>query len=156
MRDWTKEPGFEHLQQLAKKIEKIAAASNAALLKGAQIEPGQALDVVSEVQATMLRLDDHGKRRFREALEEKRVRTYAQESLIMTCVLASAVALTEFKKQPRKLSLGLLDKPLAILKDRSTTGLGLSAFAMATFYAVMGRGVARRVKDRGRRKTIKT
>lgn len=155
MRDWSSDPAFEHLRVLAQKIEAAATAANKAMLKGAKLTPEEALDAVASIQAKMLRLDDHATRRFREALEEKRVRSLSQDSLVMTCVLASAVALSEFKHQPRKVSASLLDRSLEALKERSTTGLGLGAFALATLYAVVGRGVTTHVKERRRAKVIK-
>lgn len=155
MRDFSQEPGFENLQEIAKRLEKVAKATNDALLKGANIEPGKVLEVVAETQAKMLRLDDHGKRRFVEALEEKRVRTFAQDSLVMTCVLSSAVALREFKNQPRRVDHSLFAAPLTRLREKSTTGLGLGAFALATFYAVVGRGVTRHLKNKARGRTIR-
>lgn len=155
MRDWSSDPAFENLRLLAQKIEAAATAANKAMLKGAKLTPEQALDAVASVQAKMLRLDDHATRRFKEALEEKRVRTLSQDSLVMTCVLAAAVALSEFKHQPRRVSGSWLDRPLEALRERSTTGLGLGAFAMATLYAVLGRGVTSHLQDRRRAKTLK-
>jgi hypothetical protein len=155
MRDFSGDPAFENLKILAEKIEAVVSAANRGLLKGAKLTPEQALDSVATVQAKMLRLDDHGMRRYREALEDKRVRSLSQGNLVMTCVLASAVALSEFKHQPRRISGSWLDKPLAVLKERSTTGLGLGAFSLATLYAVLGRGIAGHLEERRKDKTLK-
>lgn len=149
------DPSFEDLRILAQKLEAVIARTNKALLKAAAIEPGEALAAFSEVQATMLRFDDHGRRRFQEALEEKRVRTLAQDNLLMTCVMSAAIALTQFKQQPRTAQGNFLEKSLAHLRSRSTRPVSLGAFALASFYAVMGRGVVKHVKARKKAPTIK-
>ena len=146
MNPWDSDPAFADLKILAEKLEAAFAAANDAVLRAVGIDPEHLTEAVAAVQTKLLGFDEHAARRFREALEEKRVKTLSQGNVVMTCVLSSAVALSEFKGQP-KLAGGAavspLTKGLDVLRDRSTNGISLGLFAFASFYALLGRGAWR-------------
>lgn len=99
-----KEQSLEELEQIARRIEAMVDRAQLAVIKLADIKSGEVLDTFFDVQANMLRLDEAGRKQFKEMLEEKRVRSLAQDSLVLTSVLSAAVALLVFKNQPRTVS----------------------------------------------------
>ncbi len=121
-------------------------AANKRLLALAAIEPDELVGVFSSVHAKLLRLDSHGQAALDQALEAKRVQTLAQGNLFMTCVLSSAVALSEFKRLPRKPPSGLLNNSLNSIKDFSTQPASLGVYTVACLYALIGQGVWRRIR----------
>ena len=149
------DPAFDDMRQLALKLEAAFAKANAAVLKAIALEPEAALASLAEIQGKILGFDDHGKKRFREALEEKRIQSLAQGNLFMTCVLASAVALSEFKSQPRAVASGPVRRQLDRLRGQSTNGLSLGAFAFASFYALCGKGALSRLVAWRQKSTIR-
>ncbi len=140
MNPWEHDPAFADLKILAQKLEAAMNATNDALLRAAGVQGDALVDAFAALQVRLLRLDTHGERRFREALEEKRVKTLAQGNIFMSCVMTSAVALSEFKSQPRQAAGGRLARGLERLKDRSTNPVSLSAFALTCFYSLLGKG----------------
>lgn len=136
---------MEDLKALAQKLEAAFQKAHAKLLAALALEPDTVLDTLTGIQAKALGFDDHEKRRFAEALEEKRIKTLSQGNIFMTCVLSSAVALSEFKNTPRAASPGFVRRRLETFKGKSTNGLSLSVFAFSSFYALLGRGAIKRL-----------
>ena len=145
MNPWDADPAFADLKILAEKLEAALAAANEAILRAVGTDGEHVGEFVADVQAKLLGFDEHARRRFHEALEDKRVKTLSQGNVVMTCVLSAAVALSEFKSQPRLAGAGGLSRSLDTLRDRSTNGVSLGLFAWATFYALLGRGAWRYV-----------
>ena len=155
MNFWENDPAFADFEALARKLEVAAAATNEALLKLANIEPQRLVEAFAQVQVRLLGFDLHAIKRFHQALEEKRVNTYARGNLFMTCVLTSAVALSEFKNQPQLAGGGgVLRKRLDKMRVYSTNSLSLAAFAWASFYAVMGQGAWQQLRIQRKKKPI--
>jgi hypothetical protein len=143
MHAWDSDPSFADLRQLAQRLEAALNRANETLLKAAGVGPEDVLDAFARVQGKMLGFDDHGTKRFHEALEEKRVKTLSQGSVVMTCVLSAAVALSEFKSQPRHTAGTAVERGLDRVRDKSTNGISLGLFALASFYGVLGKGAWR-------------
>lgn len=140
MARWDSDPAFGDLRQLALKLEAAFARANSALLKVSGVTPDEVLETFARVQGKILGFDDHALTRFRGALEEKRVKTLAQGNMFMTCVLSSAVALSEFKRQPRLARATILQRRLDRLRSKSTNPVALGILASASFYALLGKG----------------
>jgi hypothetical protein len=145
---------MEDLRALAMKLEETFQKAHAKLLSALALEPDTLLETLSGIQAKALGFDEHEVRRFQEALEEKRVKTLSQGNVFMTCVLSSAVALSEFKKLPKAASAGFFRRRLEAFKGQSTNGLSLSVFAFSSFYALLGRGAIKRLAARRQKSTI--
>lgn len=128
------------------KLEKVARKINAAFLRVGNVDQEKLLPVLTEVYSEILRFDDHTRRQFAAALEEKRVKTLAQGSVIMTCVMGAAVALTEFKRIPKPVAGSILQKGLAKLQAASSHPMSLAGLSIAGFYGLMGRGLFLRAK----------
>jgi hypothetical protein len=154
MSQWHSDPSFEALSNLARRIEAVVAKSNELMLKIAAGDATKIWDEVIEVQAKLLRLDSFAKRGFKEALEEKRVRTLAHSNLVMVCVLASAVALSQFKHHPKPATRGMTARIVKKLRLHSTNGVSLAALSLTTFYALMGRGLLKTIRLKTRQKTV--
>ena len=154
MQYWQPDPSYEDLRTLALKLEAAFNAANGKLLHAAGVTHETLVDRLAEVQAKLLRFDAHARRRFADALEEKRVKSLAQGNVFMACVLCSAVALSEFKNAPRPAASGALGRRLDSLRRRSTNGLTLSAFTTASFYTLLGKGALDHLGARRQRKTI--
>jgi hypothetical protein len=148
MSSWDQDPAFAGLEELARKMEKALAATNEALIKLAKIDPARVVETFAQVQAKILGFDVHATRKLMEAIEDKRVNTYAMGNLFMACVMTSAVALSEFKKQPQPANASFLRRRLGKLRQFSTNGLSLAALAWASFNAVLGQGALHQLKSR--------
>ncbi len=146
-------PTPEELQELAKRLEELATKANASLLKLAKIEPEALIDVFAEQQAKLLRFDESAKKRFDAAIEEARVKTLARDSFFMGCLLTSAVALKQFKREPRRTG-GFAARVTSKLQDVSTGVPALWAFTLASFYAVVGSRAFVRLREVREQKTI--
>lgn len=142
------------MKALAAKLEAAIQKAHAKLLQAILLEPESVLETLTGIQAKALGFDEHEKRRFHEALEEKRVKTLSQGNIFMTCVLTSAVALSEFKKMPRAASPGFLRRGVEVFKGKSTNGLSLGVFAFSSFYALLGRGAIKRLATFRQKGTI--
>ena len=141
MHFWEHEPQFADLEALARKLESALHATNDALIKLAQLDPQLLVESFAQTQGKILGFDNHGMRRFLEALEEKRVKTLAMGNLFMCCVLTAAVGLSEFKKQPHLAGgASFFRRRLDKLRTHSTNSLALAALASASFSAVIGQG----------------
>jgi predicted amino acid dehydrogenase len=134
----------EGLEELARRLEAAFAKVNSNLLKAAGLTSEEVVDAFVDVQSRLLGFDEHGRALFREAVENARVKTYTQGNIFLACVLCSAIALSEFKKQPRAASKRW-SRLVQSLRDRSTSGPALGAFAWTSFYALMGTKTWRRV-----------
>ena len=141
MHPWDHDPAYADFKVLAQKLEAALTASNAFLIKLANLNPEGVLPAFSLAQAHMLGFDAHAMQRLQEALEEKRVVTLSQGNIFMTCILSAAVTLSQFKQQPQQTQGGLLARSINKLRQHSTNSLSLGAFAWASFYAVMGKGL---------------
>jgi hypothetical protein len=150
-----REPTMEDLEQIARRIEAIIDRAQIAVIKLADIKSGEVLETFFDVQSAMLRFDELGREQFRHLLEEKRVKTLAHESLVMTGVMSSAVALTVFKNQPKTVSDAPLERILVRVRKGSTHPLTLITFAIASLYAVIGRGALRQVSRLNSHRSIK-
>lgn len=150
-----REPTMEDLEHIARRIEAIIDRAQIAVIKLADIKSGEVLETFFDVQSTMLRFDELSKEQFRILLEEKRVKTLAHESLVMTGVMSSAVALTVFKNQPKPVSDAPLERILTRVRKGSTHPLTLVTFAIASLYTVIGRGALRQVSRLNSHRSIK-
>ncbi len=146
MSPWENDPAFAQIEEIARKIEQAVAATNEALMKLAKIEPQRVVETFAMVQAQMLGFDSHATKRFIQALEDKRVNTYAMGNLFVACVMTAAVALSEFKNQPIAANAGYIRRRLRRLRNLSTNGVTLAAFAWASFNAVIGQGAVHQFK----------
>jgi len=146
MPSWDHDPAFADFKVLAQKLEAALTASNALLIKLANLSPEAVLPAFSLAQAQMLGFDVHAMQRLQEALEEKRVVTLSRGNIFMTCILSAAVTLSEFKNQPLQTQGGLLARSLNKIRQHSTNSISLGAFAWASFYAVMGKGLLFKAK----------
>ncbi|MCX6109124.1 MAG: hypothetical protein NTZ90_05900 [Proteobacteria bacterium] len=156
MNPWENDPAYADFRVLAQKLEAALSASNRLLISLASLTPEAVLPAFKAAQGQILGFDEHAMERFAVALEEKRVVTLSQNNIFMTCILSSAVALSEFKIQPQKADGGFLAKSLNKLRQHSTTSLSLGALAWASFYTVMGKGLLVHAKQRrGRQKVIR-
>ena len=140
MPSWEHGPAYAELEAIARKLEAAVAATNEILLKLAKIEPSRLVETFAQVQSRMLGFDSHTTRHFMQSLEEKRVNTYAMGNVFMACVMTAAVALSEFKSQPQPANANFLRRRLGRLRTYSTNALSLTAFAWASFHAVLGQG----------------
>ncbi len=150
-----REPSLEDLEQIARRIEAMIDRAQIAMIKIADIKSGEVLEAFYDVQATMLRFDEAGRKQFKDLLEEKRVRSLAQESLVLTSVLSAAVALLVFKNQPRTVSEAPLERIFDRVRRGSANPLTLVTFSIASVYAVIGRGAVRQVTRLSGRRSIK-
>jgi len=146
---------MEDLEQIARRIEALIDRAQIAVIKLADIKSGEVLETFFEIQSSMLRFDDLSKEQFRQLLEEKRVKSLAHESLVMTGVLASAVALTVFKNQPKVVSEAPLERIFHRVRMGSTHPITLVTFSMASLYAIIGRGALRQVSRLHHHRSIK-
>jgi hypothetical protein len=151
---YEKDPAFAEMEALARRLEAAVAATNEALLKLAGIDSENIVAAFAETQGQLLGFDDLAMQKFRQALEDKRVTTLAMGNVFMTCVLSSAVALSEFKRLPQRSTGHSLLRRLDRLRTHSTNGLALAAFAWSSFYAVLGKGTWRKVKARRRQRSL--
>jgi hypothetical protein len=143
---WDQDIPFAELQQLARKLESALSAANAQALKIACVEKGEVARAFAHAHATLLRFDDFGRRRLDAALEDARVQTLAGDNLVLACVLSAAVALKQFKNQPRNVG-GLLARPLAFVQTRSTGLPALWLLSVSSIYTVLGKGAAKHLSD---------
>lgn len=150
-----REPTMEDLEHIAKKIEAMIDRAQIAVIKLADIKSGEVLETFFDVQAAMLRFDEPSRKQFKQLLEEKRVKSLAQESLVMTGVMSSAVALSIFKNQPKVVSDAPLERIFSRVRKGSTHPLTLVTFAVASLYAVIGRGALRQVSRLHAHRSIK-
>lgn len=136
----------DDLRAAAMKLEKIARKVNDAFLRVGNVDQDKLLPAIAEVYAELLRFDQHTREKFSQSLEDKRVKTLAQGSVIMTCVMGAAIALTEFKRMPKPVSGSFLQKGLVRLKTASSHPATLAGLSVAGFYGLMGRGLFLRAK----------
>ena len=135
----------ERLEELARKLEAAFSKINTSLLKAAGLSTDDLVAALIEVQAGLLGFDEHGKATLRDAIEAARVKTYSQGNIFMACVLCSAIALSEFKRQPLPTATRW-SRLLRNLRAYSTNAPTLAAFAWASFYALMGSKTWERVR----------
>ncbi len=141
-------PTPRELEELARKLEALLNGVNARLLHVARIDPEGVAQVFVEAQATLLHFDAAAKRRFHEAVEEARVKSLARDNFLMSCLLTSAVALKQYKREPRSVSLtGVRAKLAGKLKAMSTGKTALWTFTVASFYAVLGSAAYKRLSE---------
>jgi hypothetical protein len=140
------DPDFEDLRRIASALEAAATKANRAILTAVAIDPDVVVEAFAATHARLLRLDKHGEKLLREAFEEKRVKTYARDNVFAAAVLTAAVALSLYKKLPRKIGGGLLDRAVERVRPLSTSGLTLSAYSMTSLYATLGAGLLKRLK----------
>jgi hypothetical protein len=136
----------DDLRAAAMKLEKIARKVNDAFLRVGSLDQDRLLPAMAEVYAEILRFDLHTREKFSQALEDKRVKTLAQGSVVMTCVMGAAVALTEFKRMPKPVSGSFLQRGLERLKGASSHPASLAGLSVAGFYGLMGRGLFLRAR----------
>lgn len=137
----------EDLRVAAMKLEQAAKKVNSAFLRVGNVDQEKLLPALVNLYSQILRFDDFSRKKFQDSLEEKRVKTLAQGGVIMSCVMAAAVALTEFKRAPKPaISESILQKGLVRLKGVSSHPMSLAGLSLAGFYGLMGRGIFLRAK----------
>lgn len=141
-------PTPQEMEELARKLEAFLGKVNAKFLHEARIDPDSVAQVFVETQATLLQFDEAARARFSDAVEEARVKSLARDNFLMSCLLTSAVALKQFKREPRSASLtGLRRKLAGALKDASTGKTALWMVTLASFYAVLGSAAYKRLVE---------
>ena len=141
-------PTPKELEDLARKLEAFLTKMNARFLQEARINPERLVGVFVETQGAMLHFDASAQRRFEEAIEEARIKTLSRDSFLISCLLTSAIALKQFKREPRSASLtGVKARLAGVLKARSTGTAALWAFTVASFYAVVGSAAYKRIVE---------
>lgn len=156
MPQWSDDIPFAELQAIAQKLEEAARRLNQRLLASAGLGPDELLPAFIETHAALLRFDEFGKKRLAQAVEEGRVHTLSGGNLFMTCVLSSAIALSEYKKLPRPVQSRFAPQ-LKFLKDNSTGVPALTMMAFASFYALIGRQAAKKfttLRSERKRRTL--
>lgn len=143
----------ERLEELARKLEAAFVKVNSGLLKAAGLTTDDVVSAFVEVQAGILGFDEHGRMALREAVEAARVKTLSQGNIFMACVLSSAVALSEFKRQPLPTATRW-SRLLRNVRTYSTNGPALATFAWASFYALMGSKTWARVRQHLRNRPL--
>jgi hypothetical protein len=153
---WDDDIPYGDLHAVAQRLEAFFTAANARAVRLAGLESGQVVDAFADAQARLLRFDDFSRRRYQDALEAARVSSLAGDNVFLACVLSAAVALSQFKQQPRRVG-GLLGRQVKLLQERSTGAAALWLFSVASLYAVVGKGAAKHVgalRDRRRRRAM--
>ena len=141
-------PTPQDLEELAQRLEALLTRVNARFLQVARIDPEGVVQVFVETQAKLLQFDEAAQQRFHEAVEAARVKTLARNSFLMSCLLTSAIALKQFKSEPKRVSQrGIFGKIAGVLKSRSTGATALWSFTLASFYAVVGSAAYKRVAE---------
>jgi len=144
---WTGQFNDEDIQRLAKRIEEIVAKAHQALVWTVASPKDDVVEAFVVQQAKILGFDDYTARRFRESLENQRIKTLAQGNVFLSCALTSAVALTTAKEAPRPIATSLAAVGRNYLLSRSQSPLSLLTFAVTCFYLVVGQGAIFRIKD---------
>lgn len=143
----------DEIEALARRLEAAFQTINRRLLRLAGVEAEAIVEAFGDVHAQMLGFDTHGRTALREAIESARVKTLSQGNIFVACALSSAIALSEFKRQPR-LTNNRFARPLDRLRRLSTNALSLSLFAMSSFYALLGTKTYQRLAQRLRERPL--
>lgn len=148
-------PTPHEMEELARKLEAFLNGLNAKVLQLAKIDPEGVAQVFVEAQAQLLQFDASAKLRFEAAVEEARIKSLARDSFLMSCLLTSAVALKQFKREPRNVSdTGFKARIAARLRAHSTGKTALWTFTVASFYAVVGSAAYRKLTELKDRKPV--
>ncbi len=144
---WAGQFSDEEMQRLAKRLEEVISKAHTALVWAAAAPADDVVEAFVVAQQRLLGFDDFTSRRFREALENQRVKTLAQGNIFLTCALTSAVALTTAKEAPRPVARNMIEQGRNYLLGKSPSPLSLFTFAVTCFYAVLGQGAKFRFKN---------
>lgn len=150
--------GFDpkQLEELSRLLEAGIEKLNSGLLSAVGITAEEVVSSLIEVQTQLLKFDQHEAKNFKEAVENARVKTLSQGNLFMACILCSALALSAFKNQPQPASITKQKlRFMRNLRQHSTSGPALFAFAWASFYALLGSKAWKRLQDRARSRPFK-
>ena len=147
-------PTPEEMRELARRLEELVRGMNGALLKLAAIDPDGVVDVFVETQAKLLFFDAAAKERLGTAIEDARVKSLARDDFLMSCLLTSAVALKQFKNEPRRVG-GTVARLVNRLQGAATAPPSLWAFTLASLYGVLGSRAYARLQAAREKKTIK-
>ncbi len=145
MHQWTSQFSHDELERLAKRLEHLVTKAHNTLV-WTTASP-DTVEAFALAQAKLLGFDEYTLRKFRESLENQRVKTLAQGNLFLTAILTAAVALRTAKEAPRSLQKDFATKGRNFLLEHSTSGLALLSFALSSFYAVLGQGALFRIKS---------
>lgn len=153
--DWNGRSKIEDdIERIARRLEQMFFYVNDKLLEAAGISREQLIPRLAEVQGQILGFDEFMQKNFLEALEERRVRTLSGTSIFASCVLCSAVALSQFKRQPLNLS-SRWARQLSMLQRRSTNPASLLLLSAASFSTLFGKQGAKRVEGYLRNRPLK-
>lgn len=144
----------ERIEELARRLEAAFTAFNTSLLKAAGLNSDEIVEAFIDIQARLLGFDANAHQSLREAMEDARVKTLSQGNIFMACVLSSAVALTQYKRQPRQTS-GRFLRLTRQLHQQSTSGPALAAFVWTSFYALMASQTWKRLQHYRQNRPLK-